>query len=123
MSGPIPSKEFIKTEERAGRRIVLPAPNQLFIDIDTNEAYEHFKKQLSILDESVGTKMQEYPSKSGLPHRHITITLDFAVLHSWQRLALQAALGSDPIREVLACVQLLYGDENPSLFSEEPASS
>lgn len=61
--------------------------------------------------------IHESPSKSGLPHRHITITFDFD-LTQWQRLAFQAALGSDTKRECLGCIMTLAGDEHPTLFLE-----
>jgi hypothetical protein len=44
------------------------------------------------------------PSRSGLPKRHITVTLVDPVSQI-ERLALQAMLGSDRVRELLGYVQ------------------
>lgn len=120
-------EEFVKTVEQAGYEVVLPEPHHLQIDIDTDEQYEVFRKSAACLArnwKALGFRkglpvVEEHPSKSGLPRRHITIHLPFEVT-PWQRIAFQAALGSDPLRELLSAVRLFRGDEHPTLFVEKP---
>ena len=64
-------------------------------------------------------KRQILPSRSGLPKRHITVTLDQPITN-YQRLALQVMLGSDRVREFLGYIQEKQGDPTPILFIEKP---
>lgn len=116
---------FISYVEAGGYIVVEPAPNQLQIDIDTPEQYETFKTMSDCLSRNWDAVSQlavptieEHFSKSGFPRRHITVTLPFNV-EPWQRIAFQAAMGSDPFRELLSIVRLLRGDDKPTLFVEE----
>ena len=95
---PIADKAFEK-----GLVAVLPNENELFLDIDTDEDYKIFLFHRTLLGERFFA-YPEYeciPSSSGLPHRHIIVTLPFKVTQD-QRIALQAALGSDRKRELLS---------------------
>ena len=107
--------EFMQTQ---GYKIVLPAANELQIDIDTVEMQERFNESVGVFFQYITPEdVKETPSESGLPCKHITIKLPFDVT-VWQRLALQAALGSDNIREILSCIQHLNGDPTPTCFKE-----
>lgn len=113
---------FIARVESEGFRVVLPADNELQIDIDNGLHYATFLRNL----ESLARNMEDadewliemHPSKSGPPRRHITIQLPGTVT-PWQRIALQAALGSDPMRELLSSIRLMRGDVHPTLFVEK----
>lgn len=111
--------------ELEGKTVVLPADNQLQIDIDSEEHYVAFLRSAEVVlrnwSDACEIEIEEHPSTSGLPRRHITLTLPFAV-ESWQRIALQAALGSDPVRELLSGTRLMRGDIHPTLFVESPPS-
>lgn len=117
-----PREEFIRQMKAAGYRIVAPEPNQLQIDIDTPEQYAVYQHAIECVMRNwprcAALTFEEHASKSGWPARHITITLPFEV-DPWQRIALQAALGSDPIRELLSATRLLKGAELPTLFVEK----
>ena len=58
-----------------------------------------------------------HPSKSGLPKRHIPVTLPFDV-DAVTRILLQACLGSDGRRELFGWIRYIAGDNTPSMFLE-----
>jgi hypothetical protein len=112
-----------KAEEVAelnGCVVVYPEPNQLQIDLDTDEQYQYYKKRLEDVERILEWDMsvKETPSKSGLPHRHITITVKDKVFTEWERIACQVMLGSDPVREGLNTLRMCYGVENPTRLFE-----
>jgi hypothetical protein len=100
--------------------VLFPRSNQLFIDIDSDHSYQMFKRLLMIFRRLVdqAAELEERPSKSGLPKRHITIHMSFDVRDEEQRAMFQAMLGSDRVRELLAYVQAANGDPHPTLFLE-----
>jgi hypothetical protein len=116
-------EDFIKRMEAEGNRIVLPKDNELQVDIDSDEQYAVFQKSLACLkrneSQSDDIRVEEHPSRSGLPRRHITVTMPFD-LEPWERIAFQAALGSDPIRELVSIFRLMRNDSHPTLFVEAP---
>jgi hypothetical protein len=96
--------------KRVGCKPIYPAPHQLFIDIDSEEAMQRFNTMVAFcrVDQSLPYQRDPYikdikvtPSKSGLPKRHIVVELDDTVTNM-ERIALQAIFGSDPVRELLA---------------------
>jgi hypothetical protein len=98
--------------------IIIPDDNQLQLDIDSDEAYLEARTRLQKLewdlDFEKGTiGIEEFPSRHG--NTHIIVTLPFPVT-PWQRIALQACLGSDPIRELLSCYRIMYDIENPTIL-------
>jgi len=98
--------------------IIYPEDDVLQIDIDNEHSYLLFTNQVMILSKFMQVqKWDVTPSKSGLPKRHITVSLGRAV-SSLERLALQAMLGSDRIRELLGFVRLQQGELHPTLFFE-----
>jgi len=109
-------------EERAEREdlsVVYPKPNELFVDIDNEHSYQLFIKQMDIMRKYVGaTAMSVSPSKSGLPKRHIIVTLTKNVTEI-ERVALQAMIGSDRVRELLGYIQAKNNDPHPTLFLEK----
>jgi hypothetical protein len=104
--------------ERLGLQVIIPATNELQIDLDTEEEFQHFQSMWGVwVYNGFGGGMKTAPSKSGYPHRHITITLLDDVT-PWQRIALQAALGSDPKREILSAIRIYNKDPYPTAFLE-----
>lgn len=82
-----------------GLIIVEPKSNQLQLDIDSPDKPEEYDSLMSILEQGVGiTEEKETISRSG--NKHIYITLDRPLSH-YERIALQACLGSDRKRELL----------------------
>jgi len=102
-----------------GLRIVEPKPNELFLDIDTDEqyarfeeAYAHMKRVLKIKTFTLGRSRRKITGK------HITVTLGFEV-NATERIALQAILGSDPRRETYSFWRVQNNDPIPTLFFEK----
>lgn len=106
-----------------GLEVVLPAENELQIDIDNEHSYMLFCNQLLIVRKFIGViDTVETKSKSGKSFKmHITVILENPV-SMIERLALQAMLGSDRVRELLGYVQYKNDDPHPVLFLEKKAS-
>lgn len=106
---------------RAGSRnqkIVFPADDELQIDIDSEHAYEVFNAMRWIVSMHFPIEsVEEHPSHSGLPKRHITVKMKEKVTNH-ERLLLQLALGSDRVREVLGLARLRLGQPNPTCLFE-----
>lgn len=126
MSGGIISPEA--KAEKLGRRVVLPAADELFVDIDTEAALERYENARRILIEHALVFIDETghivetmaPSPSGKEHRyHVTLKMVRALSHV-ERIAFQAAIGSDIVRELLSLIQLEKGEPHPVVFFELP---
>lgn len=113
-----------KREEKClaqNSRIVYPTDWEIQLDIDNEHSYLLFNNQIRIARQYLSiVGIEEHPSKSGLPKRHITITLDYKVT-PLERIALQACLGSDRIRELLGFMRLNLKQTNPTCFFEKKA--
>jgi hypothetical protein len=113
------SQRAIDEAAKLGMDVVFPQENQLQLDIDNEDAYDYMNGVLDVLETHWGiAKFEEHPSKSGLPKRHVTITLD-KELSATERVLLQACMGSDRKRELLSYLQVLNGDAHPILFIEK----
>ena len=98
--------------------IVYPKDDELFLDLDSDKAYGLFQNQLEMLRKFMNViNITVNPSKSGLPHRHVTVQLG-KDLSEAERIALQASLGSDRRCELLRYKLFLEHDEHPTLFLE-----
>lgn len=107
-----------------GLVVVLPKPNELFIDIDNDEDYEVYEQNLAIfkaneLQRGLLIHVKEKVSKSGLPNRHITLTFG-RTFTALERINLQAMLGSDRKHEFLSLISLAAGHPSPTMFFEKP---
>lgn len=100
--------------------VLRPAANELLIDIDNKEAQEQFDRVYPIVDRYYGiVNIQSWKSKSG--NKHIKVILRESVPISW-KLVLQAALGSDPIKEVISLKRFEMNCPVPStLFKPKDA--
>lgn len=100
--------------------VVLANDYQLQLDLDTEESYLYFMQELRKLEKDCDWhfKLHVSPSKSGLPKRHATLTSK-KPMPIWQRIALQAVLGSDPMRELLNAKRVLLDDPFPVAFFEQ----
>ena len=104
-----------------GFRVIFPRPDELFLDLDSGEAYDRYRSMYSLLSSLLqphdGLRSFETVSKSGLPNRHIRITLPGEMTME-QRFIFQLALGSDPARELMNYASYLNGEHRPSIFVE-----
>lgn len=112
--------EAFEKARAAGLEVLVPKPNQLFIDIDDEASYQVLQAHADILDKYIGvTKREATISKSGGVRRHVTLTLSRDITAT-ERVGLQAMLGSDRKRELLSFIRVLQGDEDPTVFFEKP---
>jgi len=118
---PNSEKAFEKAAE-LGLDVVLPKAYEIQLDLDSNDAYIYYLTNIDILLRAgLICNIKDVPSKSGLPHRHITINFN-RDLSNWERIAYQASLGSDRTRELLSCIMIEQGDQYPTLFLEKKRS-
>lgn len=107
-----------------GLEVRLPEPNELFIDIDSEAQLAEFDDLFNmLLDHVDGMSRSMGPSPSGRPGRyHAVVRLPYPIT-LLERIALQAALGSDRKREILTWLRYRIGEENPSVFFERPQNA
>ena len=92
--------------------------NELQLDIDNEEQYEHFQRMRPAVEEMFDvTDIVETPSKSGNRHIRLFTAYNLSVP---ERIALQALLGSDPKKELISLRRWLNGDPVPILLFELP---
>lgn len=99
----ISKREQAKTD---GFTVVNPAPDVLLLDLDSDAQEAQYNAMLPFVAAYLeGTKERErWRSKSG-KHWHVVVQLPFGIDMA-SRIALQAALGSDPKREILSIALL-----------------
>lgn len=122
MSGALAHDYAVKQAADKGLIVRYPGPRELFVDIDDAEGLARYEAGLQILDDNGWLyAVRCSPSPSGRPGRyHIVVTVH-RDLTALERVALQAALGSDPKREILAILKLEYeGDKPCTMFFEKP---
>lgn len=111
---------FEQAERDGNLEVILPAANELQIDIDNEDNEQFFHQNLPKVSEYVGVyTWEEGPSRSGEPERkHITVKLNRDVT-PLERILLQAVLGSDLRRELLSYCRWTIDDPHPTLFFEK----
>jgi hypothetical protein len=115
-------REVAEEQAKAkGCIIVEPKPSELFIDIDSEQDLAYFKKQIVRIELRMPCVWRVQPSPSAKAGRyHVYVDFHPRALDPWQRIAMQAVLGSDRIRELISVQRLLDGDAAPTLFFEKP---
>lgn len=108
-------KEDVAKEN--GCKIILPELHQLFLDLDTEEAYIEMHRKLTIFEKTMGWRphIEVAPSKSGLPHRHAVLTFvddgsPMPFPSEWERICMQYFFGSEPNREMMNTLRLRLTD-------------
>jgi hypothetical protein len=95
---------------------VLPESNQLLIDYDVPELPDYFQDRMNILLEAMNApvRYQVYASRHG--RRHVIVTCEGKKFDEIERVAWQAALGSDSKREALSLRSIALGAKNSTLL-------
>ena len=105
---------------KEGLDVKVPSPNELFIDIDDEKGMYHFNENWPLMADIFGgiLRAEITPSRRKPEGKHIVATLPRNVTPI-ERIALQAALGSDPRREAHSLRRYFAGDPLPTLFFEK----
>lgn len=119
-----PTQREIKRQQTAaqalGRECVYPAANELFLDLDSLEQLGRFhanREHFAGLIADVHARR----SPSGTTGRyHVVVQLTRFVRDQFERIALQALLGSDLTREAVAWRRATDGAESVTVFFEKP---
>lgn len=103
---------------------VIPANNQILqIDIDSEEDFKVYEANAQLLLQEISDKPVKITvSASGYPHRHIIVELKRPT-DIWERIALQAILGSHLTREMFNAYRVIKGIECPIVFFEGKSES
>jgi hypothetical protein len=112
--------------EQLGKVVVLPDPDELFIDIDSQEGLDTMFAMMSVAADA-GIRINEkkrLPSKTP-GHWHVYLTIQVGAksftVTKLLRVALQACLGSDRKRELLSLAKIMHHIERPpTVFFENP---
>ncbi len=104
--------------------VVYPKDDEVFVDLDSQDAKARFlllfDKLIMVWDSA--TVLFTNSKTAGHWHAYVKIP-QLKPITVQERTALQAALGSDSMREFLAVKRVRLGEErskNPSLFFEDP---
>lgn len=106
---------------RLGLILVEPLPNEIFVDLDNDEEIQGFRKRINTFMKVFRDAEVSYTTSSG-GGIHAYISVPDAVFSVAERIALQAALGSDCLREIIAIDHYKNGYAYPSVFFENPGA-
>lgn len=110
---------FVERMKGEGLEVHLPDDDMLFIDIDNKDQLLVFRRCYPIFARDVSVvETLATVSKSGIGI-HVRIKMKGKLSHE-ERIAWQAALGSDPVRELLSMIRYHNSDDHPTLFVEKP---
>jgi hypothetical protein len=101
--------------------VKIPAADELYLDIDTPEQWGIFLRSFDVVRRYLG--VEEYKrtaSSSGRAGRYHVVIKMKEPMTSFERIALQAALGSDPMREILSLMRIYQNNPHPTLLFELP---
>jgi hypothetical protein len=108
--------------EELGLVVKRPGPTEVFVDLDGAGACVCFEYQLDILREFMPQTTYEITESQTDGHYHAVVDLKRPLKDAVERIAFQAALGSDRKREILALRQVFYGaSHDSSVFFERPS--
>ena len=105
----------IKEAQEAGFTVMVAQADEILLDLDTPESELQFEGNLQLLASLFGvTNVERWKSKS--KGHHVIVHIATKGLSDAERIALQAALGSDGKREIIAIKRLRDGDTRPSVL-------
>ncbi len=119
-------EHYVQEQLALGYEVHEPKSNELFLDIDSEDAFNHFLQGMesfkSYMHAVGGLKFIKDPTVTACLSKsnrglHIRVLVPFELDHS-TRIALQCALGSDRIRELLSALRHVSEDTKPTLFVE-----
>ncbi len=99
------------------RLVIFPEANQLFIDLDSQQDVVMFLERLELLNRFEVAAVTSVTESHTDDHYHAVVTLSREP-SPWERVATQAALGSDRKRELLAIINRTGDMPGPNCFFE-----
>jgi hypothetical protein len=114
------SQSALDRARKENWRVVVPGAFELQVDIDSEEAFKEFELRFQKASElGFVSGFSSHPSKSGTEGRyHVTVRTPLKVENAIERIALQALLGSDWLRELRGIDRIRKGEAIPTLFFE-----
>lgn len=106
--------------EEKGLAVVRPGPTQIFVDLDGQDAVtRHRKRRRAYLDVFPGSRVVRDDPSHTPPNRHVVIDIGRPVANATERVAIELAFGSDPLRGLLGLRSIEDGrPEDASVFFE-----
>jgi hypothetical protein len=99
--------------------VVYPGEDEVLIDIDNEHSFQVYLKHKYVIAKHLGVLSENVqPSRNKKEGRHVTLKMKSPVTEL-ERIAIQACLGSDRMRETLGFIQYKNGDPHPTLFLEK----
>jgi hypothetical protein len=99
--------------------VVYPGDDEVLIDIDNDHSFQVYLKHRDVIAKHLGILSENVqPSRNKKEGLHVTLKMKSPVTEL-ERIAIQACLGSDRMREVLGFIQYKNGDPHPTLFLEK----
>jgi hypothetical protein len=113
------SRDAFEYTQANGLDFRFPLANELFVDLDDEASKMEFDRNYLILVEVFDFREAIFtPSRRKSRGIHVVVTMGRDVTPI-ERIALQAALGSDPTREAHSLVRYAAKDPLPTLFFEK----
>ena len=113
-------EDAVEKAARLGMDLVIPKPDEIFVDLDCEDARCIFESRLVIFCKLWDGVSYCITPSSSPGHYHAIVTVpELAPLSDHERIALQAALGSDCFREMLAIFHGRAGYQYTLVFFEK----
>ena len=103
-----------------GVKVVEPAENELFVDIDSHEAFGVFHANIRSMGALVENHAATLSPSRKAGRYHVTVKLSRPVKDNFERILLQLLLGSDVSREMVSFREATLGLKLPTVFFEKP---
>lgn len=113
-------EQSVATAKGLNLDVLFPKDDELFVDLDSEEAFEYHKEQLELLEAQLPDLIHYTGStfsKSGPPNRHVIVKLAKPI-SNMERILLQALLVSDRRATLISFIKESQGDPHPVLFFE-----
>lgn len=106
--------EAIANAEAAGQTVVFSDSQTILLDLDNADSQFMYERVLPIIQRHIPiTEDERWASKSGNLHVKLILAEPLPVM---ERILIQSALGSDPVREFLTMLRVQEGNPNPSML-------
>lgn len=110
---------YVNRKKQEGYSIFYPEENELLLDIDSENDLQRCKLSISRMEDELQEDLPFTVFESKTPgHYHVSIKFPRKI-DMLERIALQAVLGSDRVREMLSLFRLWQGEAHPSLLARK----